>query len=112
MLGLTAKTSSVSTLSVEGESPRSANQPGTKAVAVPEVREAPMCPDERLLCHILGVLSLAEHSIRHSERQARGLNKQSLKLPFEIVGQGFQRAGKSVGVVVHPDALPQVLPMY
>src|SRR4029450_1937257 len=59
MLRFAPDTSAVGTLAIEGEPPCRAHEPRTEAVTLPQAPEVPMRLDERLLRHILRILSLA-----------------------------------------------------
>lgn len=77
--------SHVSLSSIEGSAKGHADEPGAEPAAIAQLAKAPEGLGEDLLRDVFGVLPMAEHAIRHPERQRLTVPQAGFELLFEVV---------------------------
>ena len=101
MLDLPHGAPTVCPLTIQRQPPGHAHQPGAKAIAVPKLPEAAVGLDERLLRHILRVLTMPEDRKRDAEGERGRLRQTRLELTFDVVFHPYEPARQPVDVFVH-----------
>jgi hypothetical protein len=88
-------------LPVDRQTPRHAHQPRAKALAIAQLTEAPIRPREGLLRHVLGILVLTEHRVRHADGECRRFGEAHLELAFARRLLVYEDAGQPIHMSIH-----------
>ena len=86
---------------VDRQPPRHPHEPGAKTVAIPKLPEIAIRLDERVLCHVFGVLPMPQHGVQRPGRPASRTRPAGLRIRFRVPGPAHEAAGM-------PSATPSI----
>src|SRR5262245_25674829 len=91
----------VRAVSIDGQPPRHADQPGTEPLAIAQRLEGPVSSRERLLRDVFRVFALADDAIRNAEGQRRRLLQPRLEFLVEVLSRRHDQQRLSPLTHVH-----------
>ena len=101
-------TASIAAQSIDGQSPRHADEPRAEFFAMAKLVKRSVRPDERFLRDVFSVLPVADDAVRDAEGQSGRLDEPGFELLFDLpvhVGYAGQPANQFMHAVSpQPDA--------
>ena len=88
-------------LAVERQAKGHADEPGPESAAVAKLGKPRVGPDERVLGHVLSVLTLPEDTVGHTEREGRGVRQAGLELAEQRLVHRYRRSRQALHAFVH-----------
>ena len=101
MFGLARGSAPLGPLVIERHAPHHPHQPASETLPIAELLEPDVRFCKRLLRDVFGVLSVPENGKRHTERERRILNQQSVELAGQRVVYVHEPAGQPVCPLMH-----------